>query len=328
MRALVTGATGFLGSHLARRLADRGDVVRVLVRPTSDRRRLDGLPLELVEGDVTDAASVERALADVDLVFHTAALVQFGPSDPSQLQQVNVQGTRNVVGGAAARDILAVHVSSVAALGPTGPDPVDESWWYPGTPVGAYETTKRDAHLYVRELASAGKPVRIGSPGGIYGYGDESTLAKLIRAFVLYPLLVGYMPDLVQSVVNVDDCADALLRIADAGADGEEYLISAQAVTFRQWFEAIAAGAGRRPPLAYVPTGLVRGSRRPASSVARWVHANPQKLSEMIETATCHRSFSGDKLRRELGWNPRSLRDGMTEMADGIKAAARRHRRA
>jgi nucleoside-diphosphate-sugar epimerase len=324
VRALVTGATGFLGSNLARHLVDHGDAVRVLVRPTSDRRRLEGVDLELAEGDVTDADSVMAALDGMDVVFHTAALVEFGPHDPGRMEAVNVDGTRHVIGGATDRDILAVHVSSVAALGPTGPDPVDESWWNPEEPTVAYEATKRAAHLYVRDLARSGRRVRIGIPGGIYGFGDESSMAKLIETFVRYPTPLGYMPDLVQSLVNVDDCAEALLRIAEDGADGEEYLICADAVTFREWFQMIAAGARRRAPVAYIPTSLVRWSGGPASTLARWMGGNPEMLIETLTIATRHSSFSGDKLRRELAWTPRSLRDGMTEMAIGIQRDAER----
>lgn len=321
MRALVTGATGFLGSTLSRHLSQAGDHVRVLVRPTSDRSRLAGIDVEVAEGDVTDERSVAAALDGVDAVFHTAALVQFGSGDRDRMWQVNVEGTRNVVGGACERGVLAVHVSSVAALGPTGPEPVDESWWNDADPVVEYERTKRAAHLYVRELAAEGGRVRIGIPGGIYGFGDESAMAKLISIFVRYPTLIGYMPELVQTLVAVDDCADALVRIAERGRDGEEYIISAGTATFREWFEAIASGAGRRPPVAYVPTGLVRWSGGPAGAVARWVGADPERLRGTIEMATRHQAFRGDKARRELGWEPRSLEVGMAEMASAIRRA-------
>jgi nucleoside-diphosphate-sugar epimerase len=117
MRALVTGATGFLGSHLARRLCAGGAGVRVLVRTTSDRSRLDGLPIEVVEGDVVDAESVDRAVDGVDQVFHVAAFLEFGPRDPGMMELVNVGGTHNVLTAAAQRHVPVVHVSSVASFG-------------------------------------------------------------------------------------------------------------------------------------------------------------------------------------------------------------------
>jgi dihydroflavonol-4-reductase len=322
MLALVTGATGFLGSNLTRLLAEQGHQVRVLVRRTSDRSRLAGLSLEVVEGDVTDELSVTRALAGVDVVFHTAALVELGARDRLRMWEVNVGGTRTVVGAAAERGIRAVHVSSVAALGATGPEPVDEQWWSPDPPKVAYEATKREAHRFVRRLGEAGAPVRIGTPGGIYGYGDESDMATLITTFVRYPTPIGYLPELMQSLVNVDDCADALVRIAERGHDGGEYLISADVVTFRRWFELIAAGAGRRPPSVYVPTRAVRRVGAMAGSLARWKPGHLDLVVETVAIATRHQAFSGRRLRDELGWQPRSLGEGMAEMAAAIRAGS------
>ncbi len=319
MRALVTGATGFLGSHVARALVARGDDVRVLARPTSDRSRLGDLDVEIAEGDVTDAASVVDAVADTDLVVHCAAVVDLGSPDRARTEAVNVGGTEHVLGAAADAGVLAVHVSSVSAHGPTGPSPVDEGWWVPHPPTIGYEATKRRAHEVALALAADGAAVRIGTPGGIYGFGDESSMARLIRTFVRYPTPVGYLPDRYQSLVDVRDCADALALIAERGRDGEEYLLVADAVPFRRWFELIAAGAGRRPPVAYVPTGVVRASARPSAAVTRWLGGNPGTVTDTIGIATRHSAFSGGKARRELGWDPRPLAVGMAQMAAAIR---------
>ena len=122
MTVLLTGATGFLGSELARQLSGRGERVRVLVRPTSDLRRLSGLDLDVAEGDVTDRASVTRVLDGVAQVHHVAAMYELGASDPVRMREVNVGGTTNVLEAAAERGIPAVHVSSVSAQGPSPPD--------------------------------------------------------------------------------------------------------------------------------------------------------------------------------------------------------------
>jgi nucleoside-diphosphate-sugar epimerase len=309
-------------------LVARGDEVRVLVRPTSDLKRLAHLDLDLAYGDVTDRASVAAAVMDVDVVFHCAALVELGPADPARLREVNVGGTRNVLEAASAVGARAVHVSSVSALGPTGPTPVDESWWAAARPKVAYEAAKREAHLLARDMAAEGASVRIASPGGIYGYGDESSMAQLIETFSRYPTPVGYMPELVQSLVNVDDCADALILIAEQGSDGDEYLLSADTVTFREWFELIAFGAGRRPPVAYVPTRSVRRSSRLVAAVVRRVGGNAGMITDTVEIATRHQAFSGDRARRELGWAPRDLRQGMVEMCGALRRDHQhRHRR-
>jgi dihydroflavonol-4-reductase len=329
MRCLVTGATGFLGSHVARRLVARGDDVRVLVRATSDRSRLRRLDLEYVEGDVTDAASVVRAVEGVDLVFHCAAVVEFGPRDPSFLRAINVAGTRNVLDAAVAADATVVYVSSLAALGATPADEglKDESWWSTEPMAAVYEETKREAHLYARSLIADGAKIRIALPGGIYGYGDQSTMYDLIRSFSLYPMLVGYMPEVRQSTVNVDDCADALLLIANEGTDGEEYIVVSEAVTIKEWLVLITAGAHRRAPLVYLPTRTVRSLGAPSGKVMGWLGKSPTMIPETIAVATHHSAFSGAKLRA-LGWDPRPLDVGMKQMAAQIRTEARERRRA
>lgn len=330
MLVLVTGATGFLGSRVAAQLKARGDEVRVLVRETSDRSRLDGLDLDIAIGDVTDEASVDVALDGVDRVIHCAALVEFGPRDPDRLERVNVDGTRNVIGGAAERSIPAVHVSSLAALGatPAGAPPQDESYWNADPPVARYEETKRKAHLLVRELAAEGAPVRIAMPGGIYGYGDQSTMYDLIRLYTLYPLPLGYLPEVRQSIVNVDDCADAILRIAEGGVDGGEYIVVADVVTIADWLDIICRAAGRRGPLVHLPTAWVRALAVPGAKVAAWLGQPPEMVPETVAVATHDSAYSGEKLRRELGWSPRSVEQGMAEMTREIKRAEQERRRA
>jgi dihydroflavonol-4-reductase len=120
--------------------------------------------------------------------------------------------------------------------------------------------------------------------------------------------------------VNVDDCADGLVRIAEQANDGDEFLLCADAVPFRRWFELIAAGAGRRPPVAYVPTKAVRRAERPVATLTRWFGGNAGMISDTVEIATRHQAFSGARARRELGWAPRDLRQGMAEMCGAIRA--------
>jgi dihydroflavonol-4-reductase len=320
MRALVTGATGFLGSHLARRLCGRGDDVRVLVRSTSDLSRLRDLPVDIVEGDVTDATAVDRAVVGCDQVFHVAAYLEFGPDDPTFMEQVNVGGTEHVLGAAAEAGVPAVHVSSVASFGPTGTEMCDETYWCPDEPIVAYERTKRDAHLVARRLASDGAAVRIAAPGGLYGWVDTSELAQLIKAYVLYPIPVGYMPEMVHSVVNVDDCADGLVRIAERGADGDEFVLASETVTLAHWFELFCRGAGRRPPSVYVPTAALRAVAPLLERLDRYGIPGSAMALETLGMATRHIAYSGAKARRDLGWEPRSLEQGMSELAVALQA--------
>jgi nucleoside-diphosphate-sugar epimerase len=288
--------------------------VRVLVRPTSDRRRLSGLPVQFVEGDVTKRASIEKALDGVEVVYHSAALYELGTGDADYMERVNVGGTDNVLAAAHERDILAVHVSSVVALGPTGTQPAVEGHWRQDMPRSPYEATKKRAHLLARSMAESGARVRIAMPGSIYGPDDPSLLG-LAHKFLFRGVPIGVGASLIMSFVNVDDCADGLIRVAERGHDGAEYILVSDTATFRQWFETIARVTGKRPPRYYLPDFLVWD----VGDVAR--RAIPGKAGRILRDAIAmsageHWSFSGEKARRELGWDPRTLDQGMIELRD------------
>ncbi|MGZ4211067.1 MAG: NAD-dependent epimerase/dehydratase family protein [Actinomycetota bacterium] len=313
MRTLVTGATGFLGSRLARVLRDRGHGVRVLVRPSSDRRRLEGLDVEEALGDVTDPESVKRALDGMDAVFHAAAMYEFGPRDAGLMRRTNVEGTRAVLEEAAARGMLGIPVSSTAALGPTGTEPRDEGYRSRQLPRSVYEETKRDAHDLALEIAARGR-IRIGAPVTIYGPDDPSLGGTFHRLYAKGWIKIGFLPDLTMSLVHVDDCADGLLRIAEHGHDGETYILSAQIATFREWFEALARATGRRPPRAYVSERAVARLRPLAALGAPLAGMSRAEAREAIAmSAGTHWAYSGEKARRELGWAPRALDEGLAD---------------
>jgi nucleoside-diphosphate-sugar epimerase len=321
MRAFVTGATGFLGSHLALRLAAAGHGVRVLARPTSDLDRLREVPHEVAIGDVTDPASFRTASSGVDVVFHCAAMYEMGPADPSRMEAVNIGGVEAAIAASVDAGATLVHVSSVTAHGPTGTIVRDESYWADTEPLTHYERTKREGHLAARRAAVAGADVRIVSPGGIYGPGDTSTLGNMIERYMTTPSPIGWRPLGMQSTVNVDDAADLLVRVAEHGAPGDEYLACAQAVTFREWFAEIAGAAGRRPPFLNMGDGTLRAASRLANAIKPVLGQRGPMVSEYLATMGCDYAFSGDKARRELGWVPVDLADGMRAYASAIGAA-------
>lgn len=315
MRALVTGASGFLGSRLVWQLRAHGHEVVVLLRPTSDRSRIELAAPDVAVGDITDRSSLERAVHGVDAVFHTAAQYEMGPADPSSLDRINVEGSGNVFAVAADAGIPVVHVSSVAALGPTGVDEVDETHWSDAPPVSHYQRTKREAHLLARRYQSEGADIRVGIPGGIYGPGDTSTLGRLIGLYMTVPMPVVAFRDAIQSTVHVDDCADGLLRILENGPPCGEYILCAESVTMRAWIEAMMHAADKPVPLYFVADRHVAL----IGELVEWiVHAfdGPHELiHEYIATAVSNAAFSGQRARDELGWNPRPLAHGLRQVA-------------
>lgn len=314
MNVLVTGATGFLGSRLVHVLCERGDHVRVLVRPTSDLRRIHGLTVEKATGDITDRASVEAATDGVDLVYHAAAYYELGVADVDRLERVNVGGSANVIGAASARGVRTIYVSSVSALGPTGPEPQREDHWSAEPGPSAYAVSKRRAHELVRRLVDEGAPVRIALPSTIYGPDDPSIIGRLHRLFARGYVIVGALPEFHSSFVYVDDCATGLVAVADHGVDGESYILSSHVASGREWFETLAAMSGRRRPFAYVPFPVLRAIARTSAPVAPAVGISRGLVEEGIAMVDgIHWSFDGAKAMRELGWTPRSFEDGLAE---------------
>ena len=314
MTALVTGATGFLGSDLTRLLRQRGEDVRVLVRRTSDRRRLAGLDLDEREGDITDRESVAKAIDGADVVYHVAAMYELGTTAPERMEKINVGGTTNVLEEAAEHGITTVYVSSVAALGPTGPEPVGEEHWAPEPAPSVYGRTKREAHAVFKRLAGEGAPVRAALPGMIYGPDDTSVLGTLLRLLGRGLLPIASMSDMRIGFVHVRDCADALTCIAERGRDGEEYIVSADVASVREWLAEAARVSGHRPPVAYLPFGVIRLLGKVGEPIAPLVGIpKPVVVENIAMVDGIHHAFSGEKARRELGWQPRPFADGLRE---------------
>ncbi len=243
MRSLVTGATGFIGSNVARALIQRGDDVRVLVRADADRRNLAGLPVEIAVGDVRDARSLDRAVPGCRRVFHVAALYSFWAPEPL-LVEINVEGTRNVLAAAERAGVeTIVHTSSVAALGtPSDGAAADET-----TPVdaghiiGAYKRSKYHAEQVALEAAGRGQRVVVVNPSFPVGPGDVKPTPT---GRVVVDFLNGRMPayvDTGMNVVDVRDVAAGHALAAEKGRSGERYILGGENLTMREFLEQLAA---------------------------------------------------------------------------------------
>ena len=229
------------------------------------------------------------------------------------MARTNVGGTRNVLEAAAARGLLVVFVSSTAALGPTGSRTQDETHRASSQPHSAYEATKRAAHDLALEQAAHGR-IRIACPGTIYGPDDPSLGGMFHRLYAKGLIRVGFLPEMKMTLVHVDDCADGLIRIAESGQDGETYVLAAQIVTFRDWFEGLARAAGRKPPRVFVSERALTRLKPLASLGAPLVGLSPGLAREAIAMSTgAHWAYSGDKARRDLGWSPRALDAGLAD---------------
>jgi dihydroflavonol-4-reductase len=310
MTTLVTGATGFVGSHVARQLVIAGDSVRVLVRPSSNLRLLEGLAVERVEGDLRDVASLEHAMRGVRRVFHLAADYRLWARNPEEIYQSNVEGTRWLLeaAGRAGVDRL-VYTSTVATLVvPTrdGVLPNEGTCATIEQMIGHYKRSKFLAEVEAIRAAKAGVPVVVVNPTAPVGPGDwkPTPTGRIILDF-----LNGKMPAYVDTglnIVAVEDVAAGHLLAAEKGGVGERYILGGRNMTLKEILDALAKTAGRPAPRLKMPHGVALAAGYAEQWLARLAGRDPQIPLEGVKMSR-HRMFiESDKAERELGYKPSS----------------------
>jgi dihydroflavonol-4-reductase len=307
MKTLVTGATGFLGSHVARQLASRGDDVRVLVRPSSDTRALEGLEVERVIGDVRDVTSLDRAIADVTRVFHVAADYRLWARNPREIYESNVTGTRNLLDASRRAGVEKfVYTSTVATIAvpregrlpdETTKSSVDEM-------IGHYKRSKYEAEQCAMQAAEAGLPVVIVNPTTPVGPGDwkPTPTGKIVVDF-----LNGRMPGYVDTGLNfvpVEDCAAGHLLAADRGRIGERYILGGRNLTLKEVLDMLASISGLRAPRWKFPHALAYVAACVGAAVSAATGREPQIPLEGVRMARHKMFVDASKAARELDFSP------------------------
>lgn len=309
MRALVTGATGFVGSAVARRLVAGGVEVRALVRAGSDRRNLEGVDCEIVTGDLTVPETLRRAVTRCEAVYHVAADYRLWVRDPDALYRTNVDGTKAVLRAAAASGARRiVYTSSVATIGFT-PDgaPADEATPVTETDmIGHYKRSKFRAEEAVRRLiADERVPAVIVNPSTPFGPRDAKPTPS---GRIVIDAAKGRMPVYVDTglnVVHVDDVADGHLLALDKGRIGERYVLGGENMPLRDIVTIVAGMAGARPPLFRVPIGPLMPLAFLAELFGRLTGIEPRLTMDALRMARKRMYYASDKAKRELGYAPR-----------------------
>jgi dihydroflavonol-4-reductase len=307
MKTLVTGATGFLGSHVARALAGRGDDVRVLVRASSDLRALDGIEAERCTGDLRDRGSLERALESVGRVYHVAADYRLWARDPLEIHESNVTGTRNLLDAAQRAGVEKfVYTSTVAtiAVPREGRLPNEETQSFVGEMIGHYKRSKFEAEQCALRAAEAGFPVVIVNPTTPVGPGDwkPTPTGKIIVDF-----LNGRIPGYVDTGLNfvpVEDCARGHLLAAERGRIGERYILGGRNLTLKQMLDVLSSVSGRPAPRWKIPHAVAFAAGCVDSAVASLLGREPQIPLEGVRMARHKMFVDASKAERELGFAP------------------------
>lgn len=315
---LVTGATGFVGSAVVRKLISRGHTVRVLVRSSSDRSNIDGLQVDIVEGDLLDATTLKPALDGCSGLFHVAADYRLWAPDPGPMFRANVDGTRTILLAAGECGVeRIVYTSSVAVLGNlAGDGAADED-----TPVtfedmiGPYKQSKFLAEAEARGLVEEqGLPVVIVNPSTPIGPRD---IKPTPTGRMIVEAASGRMPAYVDTglnVIHVDDVAEGHLLAFEKGVIGQRYILGGRNISLREILSTIAGITGGKPPRVKIPTGAVL----PFAYLAEaWARASggkePFATVDGLRMAKKKMFFSHTKADRELGHAPRPTEQALAD---------------
>lgn len=314
MRALVTGASGFIGGAVARALLGRGADVRVLLRPGSVPNLPEAADVEIVRGDVRDAQAVSAATDGCDAVFHVAALYSFA-APANEVLAVNVGGTRNVVAAARTSGARLVYTSSIATIGGMRDGVLPDELSAPvGPPPGPYKKSKWEAEALVRDEVARGLDAVIVNPTFPVGVGDikPTPTGAVIRDF-----LDGRIPayvDTGMNVVDVDDVAQGHVLAFERGQRGERYILGHANLTMRDLLEELAAVAGRKPPWIRLPHLIALGLAHADAFVeGRILRRAPRIPLEGVRTAREVMFANCSRARRELGLRQTPIREALAK---------------
>jgi dihydroflavonol-4-reductase len=320
---LVTGATGFVGSAVTRALLRQGHRVRVLVRPSSDRRNLSDLQVEIAEGALEEPQSLARAVAGCRRVYHVAADYRLWVPDPEAMFRANVVGTRDLMIAAIEAGVeRLVYTSSVATLGLVPGRSADEE-----TPsraedmIGPYKRSKFEAEKVVREFArNHGLPVIIVNPSTPVGPGDVKPTPT---GRIILEAARGQMPAFVDTglnIVHVDDVALGHVAAAEKGRIGERYILGGENMSLAEILAEVSRAVGRRPLRLRLPHSVLYPVALGAELAARITRREPLITLDGVRMSRKKMYFSSEKALRELGYRARPAREAIADAVSWFRA--------
>ncbi len=310
--ALVTGASGFVGSAVARALVARGLHVRVLMRPTASRLNIARLHCEQVEGDMRDETSMTAAMKGARYLFHVAADYRLWARDPGEIERNNLAGARATMGAALRTGVeKVIYTSSVAALKPGG----DETQRHTTkTVIGAYKRSKLVAEREVERLIDQERlPCVLVAPSTPIGPRD---IKPTPTGRIIVEAATGRMPaflDTGLNLVHVDDVAHGHLLALDKGKVGENYILGGEDVSLQAMLGDIAFLSGRKAPTIKLPRAPLFPLAYAAEAWARVTGKEPFLTADALRMSRYHMFFSSDKAKRDLGYRARPYREGLKD---------------
>ncbi|MDH3503353.1 MAG: NAD-dependent epimerase/dehydratase family protein [Nitrospirota bacterium] len=304
MKVLITGATGFIGAAVTRAVVAKGDEVRVLVRPTSDLKNLEGVQVETVQGDLQDPPSLKKAIAGCQGLYHVAAHYALWDQDPSTFYAINVEGTKNLLGAAVEAGVQRiVYTSTVGAIGLPDQGGLGNEALFPTLAQlsGDYKRSKFLAEQEVLRMAQQGLPVVIVNPTAPVGARDvKPTPTGQIIVDFLRGRMLAYI-ETGMNLVDVEDIAIGHVRAMERGRVGERYILGNQNLTLKEIFQILSRLTGVPAPRLRLPWRLVL----PLAHANQWIanlvtHSLPRIPLEGVRMAKYHMHYDCKKARQEL----------------------------
>ncbi|MGB8990184.1 MAG: hopanoid-associated sugar epimerase [Candidatus Sulfotelmatobacter sp.] len=326
MKAFVTGATGFLGSHVARVLSEQGANLRLLVRPTSNLKNLEGLNAETAAGDLRDSASLEKAIAGCEAVFHVAADYRLWMQDPAEMYRSNVEGTRAILEAARKNNVrCVVYTSSVATMGFTSNGrPADED-----SPVslaemiGHYKRSKFMAEQVALQAGRSGMRVVTVNPTTPVG---EQDIKPTPTGRIVVDFLKGKFPAYVETGLNLVDvrlCALGHISAMEKGKSGERYILGGENLPLKQILDKLGAISGLPSPKVKLPYFVAYVAGLVDQTVSgRLLGREPRATVETVRMGKKKMWASSAKAERELGWNTVPADDALRRAVEWFRANA------
>ncbi len=323
MLAFVTGATGFLGSHVARVLAEQGAQLRLLVRPTSDLRNIADLNAERVEGDLRDPASIEKALAGCDALFHVAADYRLWVQDPEQMYRSNVEGTRALLEAARRQGVRrVVYTSSVATMGfsSNGALADENSPVSLADMIGHYKRSKFMAEQVAFEAARSGVDVVVVNPTTPMGERDlkPTPTGRLVVDFLKrkFPAYV----DTGLNLVDATECARGHLQALEKGRAGERYILGGENLTLKQILDRLGAITGLPSPKVKLPYVFALAAGVVDETVTgRILGREPRATIDAVRMGRKKMFITSAKAERELGWRSVPVDDALRRSVEWFR---------
>lgn len=332
MSILITGATGYIGSHLTQTLIDQGHSIRILCRSIPTQSLFHHPSIEMVMGDINNQSSLEKAMKNIKQVYHLAAYARLWAKDPQTFHRINVDGTKNVLEAALQAGVeKIVYTSTAGVIGPSFEFPMREDIPRVIPFFNAYEETKTISEAIVREYVQKGLFVTIVNPARVYGPGldcGSNPVTKIIELYLKgrWRVIPGTGED-IGSYCYIDDVVSGHIAAMDKGKIGERYIFGGVNISFNELMKYISQISGQHYRMVNMPFPILVISSKIMTRWSKWSGKPPMITPEWVKRYKYHWALNSEKAVNQLGYKIRPIEDGLLKTIEWLKTNRIKHER-